>query len=299
MKLRPILIIAAGILLLQYEWAAAANLSKVRTGKHENFARIVFQFQSAVQFKKPEIKGKGKFSLVFPNSTTNLPHLTVFKTGKTQLVRSVEYIRQKSNLTAVVSLTFPYFILKSYALSAPDRVVVDAYWMSPLTENPEQKESLPEASVTESKESLPKASVTESSASPDKEETNNMLQNAPEKPVPESAVKPLTVKKTALSEPPTSQNTVSNRTSNQLPEKKKMSPSPSKGHTTAQTYLLAVLDVIAGCIVVLLILALFNKKPMINIGRLCEILDFIKTSDKRIADIDAEIQSAFKKYDQS
>jgi hypothetical protein len=287
MKLRPILIIAAGILLLQYEWAAAANLSKVRTGKHENFARIVFQFQSAVQFKKPEIKGKGKFSLVFPNSTTSLPHLTVFKTGKTQLVRSVEYIRQESNLTAVVSLTFPYFILKSYALSAPDRVVVDAYWMSPPTENPEQKES------------LPKASVTESSASPDKEETNNMLQNAPEKPVPESAVKPLTVKKTALSEPQTSQNTVSNRTSNQLPEKKKMSPSPSKGHTTAQTYLLAVLDVIAGCIVVLLILALFNKKPTINIGHLCEILDFIKTSDKRIADIDAEIQSAFKKYDQS
>ena len=113
MKLRRILIIAAAFLLLQFDWAAAANLSKVRTGKHENFARIVFEFQSAVQFKKPEIKGKGKFSLVFLNSTTNLPHLTAYKTGKTQLVRSVEFIRQKSNLTAVVSLTFPYFILKT------------------------------------------------------------------------------------------------------------------------------------------------------------------------------------------
>jgi hypothetical protein len=287
MKLRRILIIAAGFLLLQFEWAAAANLSKVRTGKHENFARIVFEFQSAVQFKKPEIKGEGKFSLVFLNSTTNLPHLTVYKTGKTQLVRSVEYIRQKSNLTAVVSLTFPYFILKSYALSAPDRVVADAYWMSSPTENSEQKES------------LPKASVTESPPSPDNKETNHILQNAPEKAVPESAVKPLAVKKPPLSESQTSQNTLSKKTSNQISEEKKMSPPLSKGHTAAQTYLLAILDVIAGCIVVLLILTLFNKKQTINIAHLCEILDFIKASDKRIADIDDEIQSAFKKYDQS
>jgi hypothetical protein len=287
MKFRRILIIAAGFLLLQFEWAAAANLSKVRTGKHENFARIVFEFQSAVQFKKPEIKGKGKFSLVFLNSTTKLPHLTVYKTGKTQLVRSVEYIRQKSNLTAVVSLTFPYFILKSYALSAPDRVVADAYWMSSPTENSEQKAS------------LPKASVTESPPPPDKKEPNDILQNTPEKTVPESAVKPLAAKKPPLSESQTSQNTLSKKTSNQIPEEKKMSPPLSKGHNTAQTYLLAILDVIAGCIVVLLILTLFNKKQTINIAHLCEILDFIKTSDKRIADIDTEIQSAFKKYDQS
>ena len=287
MKLGRILIIAAGFLMLQYEWAAAANLSKVRTGKHENFARIVFEFQSGVDFKKPEIKGKGKFSLVFLNSTTHLPHLKVYKTGKTQLIHSVEYIQQKSNLAAVVNLDFPYFLLKSYALSAPDRVVVDAYWMPSPTENSEQKES-----------SL-KASVTESPPSPDKKETNNILQNTPEKTVPESAVKPLTAKNPLLSESQTSQNTLSKGTSNQISEKKNMSPPPSKGHTTAQTYLLAVLDVIAGCIVVLLILTLFNKKQTINIGHLCEILDFIKASDKRIADIDDEIQSAFKKYDQS
>jgi hypothetical protein len=287
MKLRLILILAAGFLLVQYEWAAAANLSKVRTGKHENFARIVFEFQSAVQFKKPEIKGKGKFSLIFLNSTTNLPHLTVYKTGKTQLVRSVEYIRQKSNLTAVVSLTFPYFILKSYALSAPDRVVADAYWMSSPTENSEQKKS------------LPKASVTESSVSPDKKETRNILQNTPEKSAPESAIKPLVEKKPPLNESQTSQNTLSKRTSNQISEEKNTSPPPSKGHTATQTYLLAVLDVIAGCIVVLLILTLFSKKQTMSIAHLCEILDFIKASDKRIADIDGQIQSAFKKYDQS
>jgi hypothetical protein len=50
---------------------------------------------------------------------------------------------------------------------------------------------------------------------------------------------------------------------------------------------------------VLLIFTVFKKKQTINIGHLPEILDFIKASDQSIAAIDAQIQSAFKKYDQS
>ncbi|MGA8179230.1 MAG: hypothetical protein WB792_04175 [Desulfobacterales bacterium] len=282
MKFRLMLMVAAGFLLVQYEWALAANLNQIRTGKHENFARIVFEFQSAVQFESPEIKGKGKFSLVFLNSTTKLPRLTLYKTGKTQVVHSVEYVRQKSNLTAIVRLTFPYFILKSYALSAPDRIVVDAYWMSSPAENSEQKES-----------------ATEPSAAPDKKELQNILQKTPEKAAPASAIAPLPIEKPRLNESQTSQSATTNKTSNQVPEEKKPSLPASKGHNMAQTYLLAVLDVIAGCIVILLFFMLFNKKQKVNIGHLCEILDFIKTSDQYIADIDAQIQSAFKKYDQS
>ena len=281
------LIVAAGFLLVQYEWAAAANLSKVRTGKHEHFARIAFEFQSAVQFKNPEIIGKGKFSLVFLNSATNLPHLKLYKTGKTQLVRSVEYVQQKSNLTAIVSMTFPYFILKSYALSAPDRIVVDAYWMSSPSENSEQKES------------LIKESVAEPSLSPDQKKAKNILQKTPEKTAAEPAVKPLTAEKPMSNESQASKNTISNKTSSQVFEGKKTSPPAPRGNNTAQTYLLAVLDVIAACIVILLIFTLFNKKQTIHIGHLCEILDFIKASDQSIADIDAQIQNAFKKYDQS
>jgi hypothetical protein len=287
MKFRLMLIVAAGFLLVQYEWALAANLSQIRTGKHENFARIVFEFQSAVQFESPEIKSKGEFSLVFLNSTTKLPRLTLYKTGKTQMVHSIEYVRQKSNLTAIVRLTFPYFILKSYALSAPDRIVVDAYWMSSPTENSEQKES------------LSKEPATEPSASPDKKELKNILQKTQGKAAPTPAIAPLPVEKPRLNESQTSESAISNKTSNQVPEEKKTSPPASKGHNMAQTYLLAVLDVIAGCIVILLFFMLFNKKQKINIGHLCEILDFIKTSDQNIADIDAQIQHAFKKYDQS
>ena len=338
MKLRFILIVAVIFLLVPYEWAAAADLSSVRTGKHETFARVVFKFQNTVQFKSPTINGKGKFSLVFLDSATKLPRLTLYKTGKTQMVQSIEYVRQKSNLTAIVRLTFPYFILKSYALSAPYRIVVDAYWMTSPTENNEQKESLPRESVTEpsplpdkkeipnilqkttektvsepsmtpltAKKPLLKESKTSQNASsdnksnplPDKKETPNILQKTTEKTASEPSMTPLTAKKPLLKESKTSQNASSDNKSNQMPEEKKTTPSPSKGNNNTQIYLLAILDVIAGCIVLLLFFTLFKKKQTINIGRLCDVLDNINTSDQRITEIDDQIQSAFKKYDQS
>ncbi len=287
MKLRLTLIVAVSFLLVQYEWGAAADLNQARTGKHEKFARVVFEFQNAVQFKNPEITGKGKFSLVFLNSTTKLPRLTLYKTGKTQLVNSIEYVQQKSNLTAIVRLTFPYFILKSYALSAPDRIVVDAYWMSSPPESSEQKGSLSGEPVTEP------------SPSPDKKEIKNIFQKAPEKAAPEASVTPLTKEKPLLNESQTPQNIFPDKNSNPVSEEKKTLPSYTRGNSIAQIYLLAILDVIAGCIMVLLFFTLFKKKQTIDIEHLCEILDFIKASDQSITAIDAQMQSAFKKYDQS
>lgn len=119
-------------------------LSSVRTGEHENFTRIVFEFQNAVQFKAPKIKVKGKFSILFLNSSTDLPPLTVYWTDSFQKVQSFEFIKNKSNLTANVTLSFPYFMLKAFSLSDPDRVVVDAYELSASFKN-----SIPNTSFDE------------------------------------------------------------------------------------------------------------------------------------------------------
>jgi hypothetical protein len=286
MKIRLVLIVAVCLLFVPQEWAVAADLTHARTGKHEKFARVVFEFQNAVKFKSPEINGKGNFSLIFLNSTTKLPRLTSYKTGKTQMVRSIEYVQQESNLKAIISLTFPYFILKSYALSAPDRIVVDAYWMTAPTEKNEPKES------------LPKESPTAPSPLPEKKEISNMLQKTTEKTAPEPPMTSLTAKKPLGNPSKTSQNAISDNKSNQIPEEKKTEPPSSKENNPAQTYLLVVLDIIAGCIVLLLAFTLFKKKRTINVGRLYELLDFIKASDQRITDIDDQIQSAFKQYDQ-
>lgn len=56
----------------------------MKTEEHENFTRVVFEFQNAVQFEDPEIKDKGKFSVQFFDCFTNLNPLTVYWTDSLQ-----------------------------------------------------------------------------------------------------------------------------------------------------------------------------------------------------------------------
>jgi len=110
-------------------------LTSIRTEEHENITRVVFEFQNAVQVKDPKIKDKGKFSIQFLDSSTNLDPLTVYWTDSLQKVQSIKFIKDNPNLTANVTLTFPYFRLKSFYFSDPDRVVVDAYSISAPTKD--------------------------------------------------------------------------------------------------------------------------------------------------------------------
>ena len=279
MKLRLMPIVAAVFMVSQLGWAQAANLRDVRTGKHEKFTRVVFEFQGNVLFESPEIKGKGKFSLVFLDSSTNLPRLTLFKTGPIQLVQSIEFVPQKPNLAANVQLSFPYFILKAFPLSGPNRVVVDVYQVFSPPEKFEQKESLSEKPLTET------------STAPEEKEL--------EKASDSQAITLSDVEKSGLKKTQPIENAFSNNVSNQIPEKYVESPSSAKGNAVTQIYLLAVLNVLTGVIVVLMIFTILKKKHVIDVGHLFEILEFIKTSDKSIETIDAQLKNAFKEYDES
>jgi hypothetical protein len=117
-------------------------LTSMKTEEHENFTRVGFKFQNAVQFEDPKIKDKGKFSVQFLDSSTNLNPLTVYWPDSLQKVQSVRFINDKSNLTANVKFTFPYFMLKAFSLTNPNRVVVDAYSLSASSKNTVPKPSL-------------------------------------------------------------------------------------------------------------------------------------------------------------
>jgi len=285
MKSRLMLIAAAVFTLSQLGWAQAANLKSVRTGKHEKFTRVVFEFQDNVLFESPEIKGKGNFSVVFLDSSTTLPRLTLFKTGPIQLVHAIEFVRQKSNLIANVRLSFPYFILKAFPLSGPDRIVVDAYPVSSPSEKSEQKESLREK---------PSA---ETSTAPEKKELKNAPQKDLEKAVGSQSLPPANVEKPGLKETQASENAFSNKASNQIFEKHIGSPSSVNGDAMIQIYLLAILNVLTSVIVALMVFTLLKKRHMIDFGHLFEIMEFIKASDENIETIDAQLKQAFKEYD--
>jgi hemolysin activation/secretion protein len=150
----------------------------------------VFEFQNTVQFKDPKITGKGRLSVLFVDSSTNLQSLTVYETDTLQKVQSVEFIKDKSNLTANVTLTFPYFMLKAFSLSDPVRVVVDAYKLSAST-----KDSVPTASsketdsseVSEQPETKKATTVSEGSSAneiseqPEAKKEMNVTEKSPEK----------------------------------------------------------------------------------------------------------------------
>ena len=117
-------------------------LKSVRTVEHKKFTRIVFEFQNDIQFRNPEIEDNGKFSVLFFNSSTDLQPFTVYEADSLQKVQSVEFIKNKFNITANITLTFPYFMLKVFSLSDPDCVIVDAYRLSDST-----KDSVPDTSL--------------------------------------------------------------------------------------------------------------------------------------------------------
>jgi hypothetical protein len=134
--------IAAVLFMLQAAETRAAILKYVRTAKHPDFTRIAFEFQKPAQFKEPAIDGKGKFTVVFPGSTTVLPRQILYNKTRIQTVRSIEFVQKGALLTAGITLSFPYFKLKTFSLSGPDRVVIDAY-----TITPPPRENLPEESL--------------------------------------------------------------------------------------------------------------------------------------------------------
>jgi hypothetical protein len=189
-----LVMIAAVLLVLQAAETRAAILKYVRTAKHPNFTRIAFEFQKPARFKEPVIDGEGKFTVVFPGSTTVLPQQILYKKTRIRPVRSIEFIQKGAFLTAGITLSFPYFKLKSFSLSGPDRVVIDAYSIPPTTREDVPEESL-QAKPSEEKLKAPeiKEPKAMSEKSSEEELTGLITQQPtviPEKPPVKESDKP-------------------------------------------------------------------------------------------------------------
>ena len=260
------IIIAALLLMFQSGETQAANLKYVRTAKHQDFTRIVFEFRNAAQFKEPVIHGEGKFSVVFPDSTTVLPRQFFYKTTQIQAVRSIEFTQNKTLLTAVIKLSFSDFKLKAFSLSDPNRVVIDAYKTMPPP-----GESVPEKSLH------PRSITKESMETEIKDPTKGSLNQVPAAPIKSQS---------APNEPATPRQIKS-------PESL---PSMDKNYTL-QTYMLILLNFLTIIIVLLLSFNLWKKKSGMNSKPSGKIPDSLQTVDERIAAVDAMINNELKKHD--
>lgn len=314
-------IIAALLLMLQSGGTHAANLKYVRTANHQDFIRIVFEFQNESQFKEPVIHGKGNFSVAFYDSTTVLPRQIFYKTTQIQPVRSIEFTQKETLLTAVIQLSFSDFKLKAFSLSDPNRVVIDAYKISPPPRESVTEESLhAKPMVKESKEPETKDLKAVPEESPAKELTRVVKKEpkvVPEKSSVQQTGDKFEIKKNAASDITYDQpKDPTKKSLNQVPAalKKPQSapdepaakpiqikpaeslPSMDKNYTL-QTYMLVLLNFLTVVIVLLLSFNLLKKKSGMNSKPVGKISDAVKTGDERISAIDAMINKEFKKHD--
>ncbi len=286
-----------------FRWAQAAQLSAARTGEHGAFTRIVFEFKGVVRSKKPIITGRGKFYVVFPGSTQTRPRRLLDKT--TRGIRAVRFIQKKSFLSASITLSFPYFRLKTFYLSNPDRVVIDAYRMASPPEEIVLKESPhaePIASaligpakkkqVTRTKKSSAgalksqfKYKPKDSQKSPtDKtgeqnEKTSDKIAKQAESPIKTSET--LDQKKGRVS---------GNRDESTLFFTKKYN---------VYTYVLVFLNIFTIIVVGLLAFNLLKRRSRIDSEHLGEMLNFLKTTDDNVLSIDTMIKRELKKLNQN
>ena len=263
MKSGLTLIVAVILWWLPLGWAQAADLKYVRAGEHGSFTRVVFEFQGMVRSTAPTIIGRGKFYVIFFDMTTALPRQILNKITKG--IQFVELIQEESRLTANITLSFPYFKLKTFSLSNPYRFIIDAYRISSPPKTSGLEESLQAELLN---------------AEPDTEES---LQTKPDTEEPLHS-KP---DKVVLTEP---------AETDQMIRTKKFS---IDGNYNVQIYLLALLNVLTLIIVALLSLNLLRRRPTIDSERLREVLGSLKTTDERIATIDALIKKELEKLHQS
>ena len=146
-KMRTGLNLVIALILLWFTVlpADAGQLKYIRVGEYESLTRIVFEFESNVKFKDPEIKSPGQISVDFFDTTTDNPAFQKMRDRAGRLEK-IEFVQKKSVLTANISLTASSFNLKSFYLFTPDRFVLDIYWTSaPVTSVSTIPEKMPEA----------------------------------------------------------------------------------------------------------------------------------------------------------
>jgi len=188
MKIRLVLAGLISLFFIQVAPGEGAELRYIRIGEHKAYTRIVFEFRGAAIFKEPVVQGKGAFSVVFENTNTALPEQIASETSKR--VGLIRFVQEESHLAANITVTFPYFDIKAFALQNPDRVVLD---VNPLSEPPPGvvfEEKLEKASTAEPVSATPENPGMESGKEAKTDVENSAVQTiatggaiSPERPI--------------------------------------------------------------------------------------------------------------------
>lgn len=296
---------AALVLWLLAVQLNAAQLNDVRVGVYDTFTRIVFEFNGPVQFQDPILRGQGAFTVKFINSESALPDRPL--QAKTKRLTFLRLSRQATHLVADIGLSFAHLKLKAFALTGPQRVVVDAYETKP----PPAPITIKDVVVKESMRPAAGPSAKTAQAPADRRPTPPKAAPVPDTPAPRQAVQAKTVKsapkpKTAPT-PAKPTQTVAQRQppkraavetkSTQIKTKRAKKAEAPFLTQRIQRYLTIALIVI-GCGIVILIgfILLQKRRPPKAVTR-AQGDDVLQSTEDVLTAIDAKIKEKLKTYD--
>ena len=101
---------------------AGPRVSKVRVGDHESFARLVFEMEGLAEVGDLRISS-GRIWLPLLDTATELQNMQL----ENGTIRSIEFVREGQTLNAGVEVTFDRFEHRLFALTEPDRIVLDVH----------------------------------------------------------------------------------------------------------------------------------------------------------------------------
>jgi hypothetical protein len=239
----------------------AAVLRDVRIGEHDDFTRVVFEFDDVTRYSKPALKDKGTLSVVFFESSAPavLSHRRLQE--RTRRLDTLKFEPRGSSLATTVTVASRYFKVKTFSLFGPFRVVFDVYWLSA----PPPDGAVVEATPLQTGEPV--------RVNP--QPTDRARQGKGPSPVLLKQVN------TIKSEPDMPVSQVSSR------------------FDRLQIYLLVVLvalNIITVITLAVLSYTLIRKERITGGGRRMEIDDALSIDDATVVSIDSEIREKLKKY---
>ncbi len=103
--------------------ANGAELRFIRIGEHNDYTRVVFEFNVPPTYEEPVLNGEKEISVLFSDTSTVLPEKIPGET--TERIDYLQFQQQDENLTAQIYSAFPLPKLTTLRLADPPRLVLD------------------------------------------------------------------------------------------------------------------------------------------------------------------------------
>ena len=124
----------------------AAVLTEIRVGRHDDFSRIVFEFQDPVAYQLIPKDRSGHATMMFFDAVSSMAHPPILENS--QCVEAVTISRQENALVADITLSGGQSRRKPFVIKDPIRIVLDVYCnektaVVPIPSPPDTRQTAP------------------------------------------------------------------------------------------------------------------------------------------------------------